>query len=58
MLIHASLSLCAEVAGQASVLMELYRATNGPEWEPEKRWDISKPPSTWRGTKWEGHALM
>jgi hypothetical protein len=45
-------------AADVAALIELYHATNGPEWKPLKRWDVSKAPGTWQGVKWAGGRVV
>ena len=46
----------AQVSKQErQVLIDLYNATNGPEWE--KQWDLEKPVETWNGVTVENNKV-
>ena len=37
------------------VLMKIYDAMDGPNWLPDKQWDLSKPLNEWPNVKWNAY---
>ena len=48
-LYHISITDAASVIDDREVLMELYQATNGPQWVDNTNWGTSRPLSYWCG---------